>query len=105
MYFLFCVTLSIFLFALNPAMGYFRKNPNKEKGRRDFQGNFHSPWNLQGYQRNSMLNFLNFWNYNPSPNGQIVSFIGAQAHLKTKLVGAEWYKVLNIIHCRTSPTK
>ena len=45
---------------------------------------------------------LYFWNYNPSPNGQIVSLIGAQAHLQIQPLRAEWYKVLEIIHCRIS---
>ena len=31
MYFLSCITLFIFLFPFNPAMGYSRKNPNKEE--------------------------------------------------------------------------
>ena len=48
---------------------------------------------------------LYFWNYNPSPNGQIVSLIWAQAHLQIQLLWAEWYTVLNILHCRISPTK
>ena len=52
-----------------------------------------------------LLPLLHFWDYNPSPNGQIMSFIGAQAHLQKQLVGAEWYKVLKIIHCRISPTE
>ena len=45
---------------------------------------------------------LCFWNYS---NGQIISLIGAQAHLQTQPLGAEWYKVLKIIHCRIYPTK
>ena len=52
-----------------------------------------------------LLLFLYFWNYNPSPNGQIISLIGAQAHLQTQLLRAEWYKVLKIIHCRISATE
>ena len=32
MYFLSCITLFIFLSPLNAAMGYSRKNPNKEEG-------------------------------------------------------------------------
>ena len=32
MYFLSCITLFIFLFPLNPAMGYSRKKTNKGKG-------------------------------------------------------------------------
>ena len=52
-----------------------------------------------------LLPLLHFWNYNPSPNGQIISFIGTQAHLQTQLAGAEWYKVLKIIHCRISLTE
>ena len=34
-----------------------------------------------------------------------MSFIGAQAHLEKRLVGAESYKVLKIIHCRISSTE
>ena len=30
-----------------------------------------------------------FWNYNPSPNGQIISLIGAQAHLQTQPLRAK----------------
>ena len=52
-----------------------------------------------------LLLLLYFWNYNPSPNGQIVSLIGAQAHPQIQLLRAEWYKVLMILNCRTSPTK
>ena len=105
--YVFSILCNLIHFSLffKPCYGYSRKNPNKEEGRRDFHGNFHGPWNFQGHQRNSMWKFLHFWNYNPSPNGQLVSFIGAQAHLTTQLVGAEWYKVLKIIHCRISPTK
>ena len=32
---------------------------------------------------------LHFWNYNPSLNGQIISFIGAQEHLQIQLLG-DW---------------
>ena len=49
------------------------------------------------YTKNFLLQLLHFWNYNLSPNGQIVSFIGAQAHLQAQLLRAEWYKVLKII--------
>ena len=49
--------------------------------------------------------FLFFWNYNVSPNGQIISLVGAQAHLQIQLLGDEWYKVLKIIYCRVSPTE
>ena len=52
-----------------------------------------------------LLPLLHFWNYNPSPNGQIIFFTGAQAHLQTHLVWSEWCKVLKIIHCRISPTQ
>ena len=52
-----------------------------------------------------LLLLLHFWNYKPSPNGQIMSFIGAEAHLEKRLVGAESYKVLKIIHCRISSTE
>ena len=48
---------------------------------------------------------LYFWNYNPSPNEQIISLVGAQAHLQIQLLRAEWYKVLRIIYCRISPTE
>ena len=48
---------------------------------------------------------LYFWNYNPSPNGQIILLVGTQAHLQMQLLRTEWYKVLKIIHCRISPTK
>ena len=34
-----------------------------------------------------------------------MSFIGAEAHLEKRLVGAESYKVLKIIHCRISSTE
>ena len=51
-----------------------------------------------------LLPLLHFWNYNPSPNRQIISFISAKALLQTQLVGAEWYKVSKIVHCRISPT-
>ena len=43
--------------------------------------------------------------YNPSPNGQIISLIGAQAHLQIQLLRAEWYKMLKILHCRIYPTE
>ena len=46
-----------------------------------------------------------FWDYKPSANGQIISLIGSQAHLQIQLLRAEWYKVLNILHCRISPTE
>ena len=39
----------------------------------------------------TLLSLLRFWNYNPSPNGQIVSLIGAQAHLYIQLQRTEWY--------------
>ena len=50
-----------------------------------------------------LLLLLHFRNYKLSPNGQIISFIGAQAHLQTQPLRAEWYKVLKIIHCRIYP--
>ena len=50
------------------------------------------------YTKMFLLSLLHFWNYSLSPNGQIISFTGAQAHLQTKLLRAEWYKVLKIIH-------
>ena len=52
-----------------------------------------------------LLPLLYFWNYNQSLNGQIISFICAQAHLQTQLLKAEGYKVLKVIHCRISPTE
>ena len=51
------------------------------------------------YTKKFLPLLLRFWNYNLSPNGQAISLIGAQAHLKTRLVRAEWYNVLKIIHC------
>ena len=49
---------------------------------------------------------LYFSIYNPSPNGQIISLVGAQLHLQIQLLRAEWYKGLKkIIHCRISPTE
>ena len=48
---------------------------------------------------------LYFSIYNPSPNGQIVSLVGAQIHLQLQLLRAEWYKALKIIHCKISPTE
>ena len=48
---------------------------------------------------------LHFWDYNPSPIGQIISFIGSQAHLQIQLLRDEWYQVLSIIHCAVSPAE
>ena len=38
-----------------------------------------------------LLPLLHFWNYNSSPNGQTISFIGALAHLQIQLLRAEWH--------------
>ena len=48
------------------------------------------------YTKKFLPLLLHFWNYNLSPNAQIISLIGAQAHSQAQL------SVLNIIHCRTS---
>ena len=50
------------------------------------------------YTKMFLLRLLHFWNYNLFPNGQINSFIGAQAHLQTQFLIAEWCKVLKIFH-------
>ena len=54
--------------------------------------------------KKSLPPYLYFWNYNPSPHGEIFSLVGNQARLQIRLLRDEWYKVLKIIHCRMSPT-
>ena len=57
------------------------------------------------YAKTFLPLLLHFWNYNLSPNGKMVSLVGAQACPQTQLLGAEWYKVLKIIHCGIFPTE
>ena len=57
------------------------------------------------YTKKFLPLLLYFWNYGLSPNGQMISLIGALACPQTQLLRAEWYKVLKIIHCRISPTE
>ena len=52
------------------------------------------------YTKKFLPLLLHFWNYNLSPNGQIISLIGAQAHPQAQPLRDEWYKVLRIIHCK-----
>ena len=68
---------------------------------------WHAPSKRFGllYTKMFLLPLVHFCNCNLSPNGQIISFIGTQAHLQTQLLRAEWYKVLKIFHCRISPTE
>ena len=40
------------------------------------------------YTKKFLLLLLRFWNHNLSPNGQVISLIGTQAHLQTRLVRA-----------------
>ena len=68
------------LSALNfPSSGYFHKifGMHLQKGL------------VYLHTKKFLLPLLHFWNYNLSPNEQIISFIGAQAHLQTQLLRAE----------------
>ena len=49
------------------------------------------------YTKTFLPLLLHFWNYNLSPNGQVISLTGVQVHPQTQLVRSEWYKVLKII--------
>ena len=48
------------------------------------------------YTKTFLPLLLHFWNYDLSPNGQMISLVGAQARPQTQLLSAEWYKVLKI---------
>ena len=48
------------------------------------------------YTKTFLPLLLHFWNYDLSPNGQMISLVGAQARPQIQLLSAEWYKVLKI---------